>query len=343
MWRLQVSPNGNAPHLAGGVGVYLQLCSAARSSPPVHLTLRIHEHTFCCRVRFSTIPPDESCGFGSYGGYGGYCGERRDCWGAPYLLPHAELLADFEAFVPDGTMDVQVELLVIDDDRAYTDVCDAPDATRLADDLRMLLSSGVGADVALVCDDGGESLRAHSAVLSACSPVLAALLRNSSTQAGASTLRVGDDVTLHTLRQLLQFLYTDDLPAPPSREEATHLLNMADQYDVPRLFALCQRTLCDALTVDNAADTLLLAEPFEDAELLKGAALRFVADNARAVLATPGWVRLLSSRLGPQLNSDVLHTVVTGRLPARRAPLPGDADAADSDDGAARSVCQRVC
>ncbi len=156
---------------------------------------------------------------------------------------------------------------------------------------------------------------------------------------------VPPEITPHTLHRLLQFLYTDELE-PSSPEEATHLLHAADHYGVRRLFCICERTLCAALSVDNAAETLALAG-LHSAAALKDAALRFVAANAVAVMASAGWAHLVTSR--PPLVVEAMHTLATGAPPvapagmAAAAGAGGDAGAAGAgEEGSAQQSRKRA-
>ena len=129
---------------------------------------------------------------------------------------------------------------------------------------------------------------------------------------------VPEEITPATLRRLLEFIYSDELePASPEEAgallapshmstskaseaadtpaQAQHLLNAADHYALPRLRAICERTLCSGLEVANAAHTLTLAEQ-HSARSLKVAALRFVAANAVAVMKTDGWKHMAAAR-----------------------------------------------
>jgi speckle-type POZ protein len=321
-WRLQLAPNGNSAPLAGGVGAYLQLRTEGCTTPEVSFTLRIGAHAFACEQRFCTSAVAD---------------ERVTSWGATCLVTHEALLDDFETNVPGGALDLQVKMLLDVDAADNDEALDAAHTPCLAADLGALLASGAGADVQLVCSDG-ERLGAHSALLCARSPVFAAQLREGPLQADTSAVPVPPEITSQMLRRLLHFIYTDELE-PASPEEATHLLNAADHYDVPRLFAVCERALCGALSVDNAADTLMLADQHA-AVKLKHAALRFVAKNALAVMATPGWAHLVTAR--PPLVLEAMHTLAAGEPPAPAEG--GDAGEAGGacGDGAARRVRRRV-
>ncbi len=323
-WCLEMQPNGNAQEYAKNVGLFLKLLTPNTTVSAVNFELRVKQHVLRSCQNFSTLtaPPEGAAA----------------SWGPPKAVPHAQLLANFDAYALGGVLSVEVKLWQV----RSVETCQNPVLTvpppRLADDFGMLLASGAGVDVTLVCGDG-ERLGAHSALLCARSPVFAAQLREGPLQADASAVPVPPDVTPHTLKLLLQFLYTDELE-PSSPEEATHLLNAADHYDVRRLFAICERTLCAALSVDNAADTLTLADQ-HGAAALKGAALRFVAKNALAVMATAGWAHLQSSR--PALITEALHTLATGAPPAPPAPAEGHGgDAGGVGDGVELRVQRRT-
>ncbi len=230
------------------------------------------------------------------------------------MLSHEELAANLATHLPGGVLTVKVTLrLNAFEERASS--IPLP-ARALGADFGALLESGHNTDVTLVC--GSERLEAHALVLAARSPVFKAQLAEGPLRADADAVLVPPEITPHTLRRLLCFLYTDELQ-PASPEEATHLLNAADHYDAPRLFAICERTLSDALSVENAATTLTLADQ-HSAKMLKNAALRFVAANTLAVMATPGWAQLLVAR--PLLMADAMHTMAAGEPPAPRAAAP---------------------
>ena len=138
-------------------------------------------------------------------------------------------------------------------------------------------------------------------------------------------LPVPPEITSHTLRRLLQFLYTDELE-PASAEEAQHLLNAADHYDVPRLFAICETALCDALCVTNAAGTLALADQ-HGAAALKRATLAWIAPCVVEVMATDGWRHLKAAC--PGIVDELLYTLATGMPPGSE---PAGAGADDDSD-----------
>ncbi len=301
-WRLSLAPNGSKAEAKDHVGVCCELLSpdaTAQTSQAV---------TFA-------VGGSELGTFGARGGSAfSTCAVRPQgavpYWGPGLTLSHAQLAADPEKHLP-GVLTVRAVLRFdASEERTNPSVLLA---RALGADFGALLESGEHTDVTLVC--GEERLAAHALVLRARSPVFAAQLADGPLRADADAVPVPPEITPHTLRRLLHFLYTDELE-PESAEEASHLLNAADSYDVRRLFAICERTLNDALSVDNAAATLTLADQ-HSALALKNAALRFVAANTLAVMATAGWAQLLVAR--PLLMADAMHTMAAGEPPAPRA------------------------
>lgn len=99
------------------------------------------------------------------------------------------------------------------------------------------------------------------------------------------------------------------LLAASSVAQAQHLLNAADCYGLLRLRGLCERFLARALAADNAAFTLTLADQ-HSAPGLRAAALRFIAGNVAAVVATEGWRHLVAAR--PALVEECLLVASAG-------------------------------
>ena len=208
----------------------------------------------------------------------------------------------------------------------------------------MLLASGEAADVTLRC--GGENFSAHRVVLCARSSAFKAMLMPPKEAKEATvSISVPESIDASSLRRMLAYIYTGELEPLSSAEEAHHLLTTAVHYCVPRLVDTVSRVLMRMLSVENAAATLTLAE-MHHAAALKDAALRFVARNGIAVMATDGWALLKTA--SASLMEEVLHTVIAGAPPAAAMRKHGhgsfsrSASMADvAADGEAREALRR--
>ncbi|XP_049796940.1 poly [ADP-ribose] polymerase tankyrase-1-like isoform X1 [Schistocerca nitens] len=153
-------------------------------------------------------------------------------------------------------------------------------------DLRTLLESGEGADVKLVV--GGSELLAHSPILTARSPVFAAMLRNNMKEAHSRQIEI-TDLQEDVLKQLLCFMYTDT--APQLASMLGEMIAAADKYDLPSLKEKCEEQIAQGLSVENAAAAALLAV-LHSCPRLESAAVAFIATHPE-VMTSAGWINVL--------------------------------------------------
>ena len=178
----------------------------------------------------------------------------------------------------------------------------------LGSSYRALLESGDLADIELKC--GGGSVSAHKLILSARSPVFAAMFGRGMAEAEASEVTL-EGIEPAVLRSLVHFLYAEELDEG-AMDDAAGLLAAADQYEVPRLVALCEEQLCEGIDDESAAARLVLAERHHAAQL-KEACLDYIAEHHEAVMTSEGW-----QQLGTQPN--LLQELFAHSTGARKRP-----------------------
>ena len=180
-----------------------------------------------------------------------------------------------------------------------------------------VLASGALSDIALRPSPGGAAaaaaVRAHKIVLAARSPVFAAMFTQGMAEAGSSEVTL-EGVSGAVLGHLVHFLYAEEVGAD-AFDDAEGLLAAADQYQVPRLLALCERELCERVEVETAARLLLLADQHH-AEQLKERCLEFIGEQPGEVMATEGW-----QLLGTQPN--LLQELFAHSAGVRKRPADG--------------------
>lgn len=81
------------------------------------------------------------------------------------------------------------------------------------------------------------------------------------------------DMDPEVLREMLRFIYTGK--APNLEKMADDLLSAADKYDLERLKVMCEEALCSNLSVETAADVLILAD-MHSAGQLKAHAIDYI-------------------------------------------------------------------
>ncbi|UYV64797.1 SPOPL, partial [Cordylochernes scorpioides] len=164
-------------------------------------------------------------------------------------------------------------------------------------DMEHLLENKLFSDVTLCVD--GQEIKAHKNILSARSTVFAAMFDHGMEE-NLQNRVVIEDLEPQIVRGMLRYIYTGT--APNLHKLARRMLIAADKYDLGQLKAQCEETLRFGLTVENAADLLMLADRHK-AEQLKELAVDFVRTHAGGVMATPGWDELMVRR--PNLLAEV--------------------------------------
>ncbi|KAJ3677170.1 hypothetical protein LUZ60_002894 [Juncus effusus] len=175
-----------------------------------------------------------------------------------------------------------------------------------------LLESQEGADITFELNE--ETIVAHKYVLAARSPVFKAQFFGAMMKTESNHVKI-EDVKPEVFRLMLHFIYTDMLPAQEaeiSSEMAQHLLVVADRYGLERLKLISAEILCENLSVENSATTLVLAEQ-HNCQQLKEVCIDFVSSREVLddVMASEGFGHLIESC--PLLLKELLKKVDNSR------------------------------
>ncbi|KOB52227.1 Roadkill [Operophtera brumata] len=161
---------------------------------------------------------------------------------------------------------------------------------QLSEDFETLLTNTGYSDVTMKSVEGKE-FRALKAVLAVRSNFLRAhFLHNSIESVEIFVMETPWETEV--LKDVLTFMYTDK--APRVDDAPDKLLVAADYYELLGLKSLCEEALCKTLTVENAVETLQLAE-LHSANTLKQSTLAFIKNGrAKLVTKTEGWANIQS-------------------------------------------------
>lgn len=189
----------------------------------------------------------------------------------------------------DGSLRMKFHFMVSTDVRV-----DRPNipASQLSDDFGSLLIDGSYSDVIMKSVEC-EEFKVHKPVLAIRSEVLKAHFEHNTTESITNVIET--PLESEVLREVLTFVYTDK--APRVDEIPERLLAAADYYQLSRLKSLCEEALHKKLSVENAIDTLQLAE-LHSAQYLRQTTLEFIKDGqAKLITQTQGWAKVQSVQL----------------------------------------------
>ncbi|XP_011881095.1 PREDICTED: speckle-type POZ protein A-like [Vollenhovia emeryi] len=129
-----------------------------------------------------------------------------------------------------------------------------------------------------------ELLNKFGLLLENKSPVFQAMFENEMKEKKTNQVDI-DDMEPEVLEEMLPFIYTGK--TTNLEKMADSLLAASDKYQLNTLKVLCQEALCKSLTIENAAEILILAD-LHSADKLKAKAINFI-NTCTGVTDTAGF------------------------------------------------------
>lgn len=140
----------------------------------------------------------------------------------------------------------------------------------------------------------GESIKAHSILVAAGSPVLAAMFEQNFIEKHTRVIKI-QDIKAPVFKQLLQYMYTGKASEIGKEDIARDLLVAADKYGVESLKEECIKILIENLNSSNAIPILILAH-LHSAPILLQATLSFMSLNGKGVCShSIAWKQLMKN------------------------------------------------
>jgi len=173
----------------------------------------------------------------------------------------------------------------------------------LNQDLEQFFTSQSETDVFFIVD--GKEIKAHKAILSARSPVFAAMLKNEMKEATTNRVEI-NDITPDIFEALLRFIYTDHVDL--TKIDTKNLLAAANKYLLPLLKFQCQHFLSQSISVENCVELLALAD-LHNAVYLKKSAMNFIRLHRAEIIQSEGWKNLKECRPDLSYVFDVVESL----------------------------------
>ncbi|XP_070508297.1 speckle-type POZ protein-like [Chironomus tepperi] len=169
-------------------------------------------------------------------------------------------------------------------------------------------------DFQIITSDGKE-IYVHRNILSIRSPVFEAMI-TSTMKEGTEKKVLIDDIDGRTLMELIRFVYSGKVNEIDSI--ATELIYAANKYDLQDLKPLCVESLAFNIDVNNALETLVLADLHQE-KYLKKFAIDFIKFKYSEIKDQPGWENLshhimkdiLDYVMAPSGHKTEDHTIIT--------------------------------
>lgn len=139
-----------------------------------------------------------------------------------------------------------------------------------------------------------KSVGSHVSVLSAGSPVFAAMFQAGRFEEATTRKVTIEDVEMDVFTQLLTYLYTGNAPELNNEQITQPLFEAADKYGVETLKRECVDVMLTRLTVNNAIDMLVWSHLHSIPKLYE-ATMNFVAAHGNQLCFLPEWMDLMKN------------------------------------------------
>jgi hypothetical protein len=228
-------------------------------------------------------------------------------WGDSKFLPHANLKASTNGICVEDKLIIKVEMVIygniehsVKPKGSFT-ISSPKKNSNLSQELSSILLSDSLADIKIIA--GEVSIPAHKFMLCLRSEVFRAMLSNGMKESSSNEIHIPDFDGV-VIKDLLQFIYTDECPQKSLESHGEMLLAASCKYQIKGLESICEVYLSSTINVTNVVSILTLANVYGRKQL-KLCALQFAAHNLKAVIQTENFF----DNLGFPLCQEIMMTV----------------------------------
>jgi hypothetical protein len=157
-----------------------------------------------------------------------------------------------------------------------------------------------------------EEIGAHVAILTAGSPVFAAMLQSDFVESKSRIVNIADS-EMDVFKEMLVYLYTGKAPKLTENNFTQSVYEVADKYGVKSLQDDCVNLLVSQLSNNNAMEVLVWAQ-FHSLSKLFEKALRFIAKNSEELCSQPAWLDFMKDhpKLCLEINQRMAKLIAEG-------------------------------
>ncbi|XP_057321132.1 speckle-type POZ protein-like [Microplitis mediator] len=204
----------------------------------------------------------------------------------------SSLLKNKDKNLSDNTFTIYLDLTVYDTPQTtcQTRKLKIPKC-QMAHDYTELYNTKMSSDV--IIDVRNTEFPAHKIILMARSPVLAAMFSHDMIEKKENKISI-PDVTPEIFEKVLKYIYTDEVTDLDA--DAKRLLEAADKYQLRSLKDICQESLSETLTVDNALEIMTLADRHSAKHLLEFTN-KFMELNIKKIIESQNFKEFKKSNL----------------------------------------------
>jgi len=264
-WSLWVYPNGSTESFKGHVSLFVRVASSIYPTGPVNISLRLWDKSNMAQELVSRNlnklfhPEDKTRGFGKM------IGQPR--------------VSEIENLVITCKLKYELNGDYLVTAFSNHNLHSHPSGSSLLEHNELIFKTMRNSDISFRIKD--QEIQAHKFILISRSQVFAAMFEHHTAENQSGVVEIVD-ISPHTFRTVLYFMYTDQVKLQ-TEEEAKKLIVAADKYMLDLLKFKSEEFLISHLSWDNCLELLQLAYVYT-AQNLKEVALQFVRQDIPQML-----------------------------------------------------------
>uniref|UniRef100_A0A0N5C047 Speckle-type POZ protein-like (inferred by orthology to a human protein) n=1 Tax=Strongyloides papillosus TaxID=174720 RepID=A0A0N5C047_STREA len=132
---------------------------------------------------------------------------------------------------------------------------------------------------------GDTEIKVHKAVLAARSPVFHNILSSPLEESQTNAIKI-EDFRVEVVREMLNYIYKEKISN--IQNMADEMFEIANKYELHRLKAISEQSLCNNLAIENVCERFALSEKYS-IESLKKCCIELILENVRWLTKTKEW------------------------------------------------------
>ncbi|XP_015112519.1 speckle-type POZ protein [Diachasma alloeum] len=291
-WKLLIYPGGQNEKIRDYVQLYLQLVSSQEFGFTTKFTITI--------LKPNKVVCEHDCTMQW---------NQLTAWGFSNFMKRSSFITSQDS---DSTTTIRCDMTIFSNTVTSSahEISTGPgilQIRQLGTDFRGLFADPEFSDVSIIVGD--EKFLAHKSILTARSPVFAAMFKHKEMEENLKKEVKIENMDSRVVKGMLEYIYTGEVT--DLRDLVGGLLEAAEKYDLSGLKTMCVDNMYSFLDNDNAAETLVLADLY-DAEVLKEHVIKFIREHLQEVVETEGFEKLSD----PAIFRELLRSIsVQGKEP----------------------------
>uniref|UniRef100_A0A0K0F349 Speckle-type POZ protein-like (inferred by orthology to a human protein) n=1 Tax=Strongyloides venezuelensis TaxID=75913 RepID=A0A0K0F349_STRVS len=159
--------------------------------------------------------------------------------------------------------------------------------SKLSLDYGNMLDSPLFYDCVIKVED--TEIKVHKAVLAARSSVFCDILKGTSEELQTNIIEI-KDFNVEVIKKMLKYIYTDEVS--DIQNMANQMFEIANIYELDRLKAFSEQSMCDSLTTDNVLERFALSDKYPT-EILKKCCEELIIKNIVFLKETEEWQKYI--------------------------------------------------